>query len=59
MTSSADGTLVLCEDNDEDNYLRGLSRQGAIWDIVLNRIPGMFGSEFAGSTSAPTGTRCS
>lgn len=55
VTSSADGTLVLCEDNDEDNYLRGLSRRGGIWDIALNRLPGMFDSEFAGSTFSPKG----
>lgn len=50
VTTSADGTLVLCEDNDEDNFLRGLSRDGDIWDIALNRLPDMFDSEFAGST---------
>jgi secreted PhoX family phosphatase len=55
VTTSADGTLVLCEDNDEDNFLRGLSRRGDIWDIALNQVPDMFDAEFAGSTFSPDG----
>jgi uncharacterized protein len=60
ITTSARGTLVLCEDNDDDNYLRGLSRGGQLWDIALNRLVGTDGEpryddEFAGSTFSTDG----
>jgi secreted PhoX family phosphatase len=60
VTTSRRGTLVLCEDNTEDNYLRGLSRGGQLWDIALNRLTSSagvprFGDEFAGSTFSPDG----
>lgn len=50
----------MCEDNDEDNYLRGLSRGGRLWDIALNRLVGSDGEqryddEFAGSTFSTDG----
>ena len=38
VTTSNSGTLVVCEDSSGDNYLRGLTRQGRIWDIALNRL---------------------
>ena len=38
VTSSKRGTLVLCEDNVNDNYLRGLTRDGKLFDIALNRL---------------------
>ena len=38
VTASPRGTLILCEDNINDNYLRGLSRGGQLWDIALNRM---------------------
>ncbi len=55
------GTLVLCEDNTGDNFLRGLSRGGQIFDIALNRMTvnatgaPRFGDEFAGATFSPDG----
>jgi secreted PhoX family phosphatase len=60
VTTSRRGTLVLCEDNTEDNYLRGLSRGGQLWDIALNRLTSSTGvdrsgDEFAGSTFSPDG----
>lgn len=60
ITSSRRGTLVLCEDNDDDNYLRGLSRGGRLSDIALNRVASAEGrerydDEFAGSTFSPDG----
>ena len=55
ITVSKRGTIVLCEDNTEDNYVRGLSRGGQLWDIALNRIAGRTGDEFAGSTFSPDG----
>ena len=55
ITTSPRGTLVVCEDSSGDNYLRGLSVDGQLWDIALNRLRTLsgtprFGDEFAGST---------
>jgi secreted PhoX family phosphatase len=61
ITTSARGTLVVCEDSTVDNYIRGLSRGGQLWDIALNRLVSQltglprFGDEFAGSTFSPDG----
>jgi hypothetical protein len=61
ITTSRRGTLVVCEDSSVDNYIRGLSRGGQLWDIALNRlVSGLtgqprFGDEFAGSTFSPDG----
>jgi len=60
ITTSKKGTLVLCEDSAGDNYLRGLTPEGQLFDIGLNRLrtsTGVprFGEEFAGSTFSPNG----
>jgi secreted PhoX family phosphatase len=60
ITTSKRGTLVVCEDSSVDNYIRGLTRGGRVWDIALNRLMSMsgtprFGDEFAGSTFSPDG----
>jgi secreted PhoX family phosphatase len=60
VTTSRRGTLILCEDNTEDNYVRGLTRGGQLFDIALNRLVSStgtprFGDEFAGSTFSPDG----
>ena len=55
ITTSNTGTLVVCEDSAGDNYIRGLTQQGKLWNIALNRIQGRFGDEFAGSTFSPDG----
>jgi secreted PhoX family phosphatase len=61
ITTSRRGTLVVCEDSATDNYMRGLSRGGQLWDIALNRLHSRltglprFGDEFAGSTFSPDG----
>jgi len=60
ITVSPTGTLVVCEDSSGDNFLRGLSTDGQIWDVALNRLRGMAGGdrsgdEFAGSTFSPGG----
>ncbi|MEU4578221.1 alkaline phosphatase PhoX [Nonomuraea sp. NPDC023979] len=56
VTVSRRGTLVLCEDGDGDNYLRGLTRAGKIFDFCrLAPIPGDAGAEFAGSAFGPGG----
>jgi secreted PhoX family phosphatase len=61
VTTSKRGTLVLCEDSSGDNYLRGLTRQGSLFDIALNRLVGAsgsprYGDEFAGATFSPNGS---
>jgi secreted PhoX family phosphatase len=55
ITTSARGTLVICADHDQDNYIRGLTPKGKLWNIALNRIAGRTGDEFAGSTFSPDG----
>jgi secreted PhoX family phosphatase len=61
VTVSPRGTLVVCEDHDQDNYLRGLNRGGQLWDIALNRVQRArdgaprYDDEFAGSTFSPDG----
>ncbi|MGH3348941.1 MAG: alkaline phosphatase PhoX [Nocardioides sp.] len=61
ITTSPRGTLVVCEDSSVDNYIRGLSRGGQLWDIALNRLVSSttglprFGDEFAGSAFSPDG----
>ena len=61
ITTSRRGTLVVCEDSTVDNYIRGLSRGGQLWDIALNRLVSQltgnprFGDEFAGSTFSRDG----
>jgi secreted PhoX family phosphatase len=50
VTTSSRGTLILCEDHDQDNYLRGLTPDGRIFDLALNRMAGRTGDEFAGAT---------
>ncbi len=60
ITTSRRGTLVVCEDNVADNFIRGLSKNGQLWDIALNRLVSSTGAdrsndEFAGSTFSPDG----
>jgi hypothetical protein len=60
VTTSKRGTLVVCEDSSGDNYLRGLTQKGQLWDIALNRLRDpagnpRFGDEFAGSTFSHDG----
>ena len=50
ITTSPRGTMILCEDHDFDNYLRGLNRGGRLTSLALNRMAGRFGDEFAGTT---------
>ncbi|MBW3606467.1 MAG: PhoX family protein [Actinobacteria bacterium] len=53
IATSRTGTLVICEDGDEGNYLRGLTRQGSIFDFAKNNIEGRTDDEFAGATFSP------
>ncbi|PZF98926.1 PhoX family protein [Micromonospora deserti] len=60
VTTSPRGTIVVCEDNVDDNYVRGLTARGELFDIALNRLVGSTGAdrsndEFAGSTFSPDG----
>ena len=60
ITTSKRGTLILCEDNTQDNFVRGLTRGGDLFDIALNRIVSRTGAdrsgdEFAGSTFSVDG----
>lgn len=67
ITTSRRGTLVVCEDNVDDNYVRGLSPGGELFDIALNRLKSRnvdpatgqridrSNDEFAGSTFSPDG----
>jgi hypothetical protein len=61
VTTSPAGTLVLCEDNVDDNFVRGLAQNGRLFDIALNRLVSQltgqprFNDEFAGSTFSPDG----
>lgn len=55
VTASPRGTLVLCEDGGDGNYLRGLTRHGALFDFARNAIVGRENEEFAGSTFSHNG----
>jgi hypothetical protein len=68
VTTSARGTLILNEDRTgedpatDENYLRGLTRKGELFDVALNRLVSQlgakltrYGDEFAGSTFSPDG----
>jgi secreted PhoX family phosphatase len=55
ITVSPRGGLVLCEDGSGDQYLRGLTPKGEIFDFALNRYPGSTGAEFAGATFSSDG----
>ena len=46
------GGLAICEDGDAEQYVRGLTRQGRIFDFALNLEND---SEFAGATFSPDG----
>ena len=53
IATSSTGTLVICEDGDEGNFLRGLTRRGRIFDFAKNNIAGRTDDEFAGATFSP------
>ena len=47
--------MVLCEDGSGVQHLRGLTREGRIFDFARNAVPGQTDMEFAGSTFSPDG----
>ncbi len=54
VTTSKRGTLVICEDHDEGNFLRGLTRGGQMFNIAEN-VSTRPDDEFAGSTFSADG----
>lgn len=56
VTTSPRGTIVICEDHDQLNFLRGLTRHGELFDIAQNVIAGRTSDEFAGTTFSPRGS---
>ncbi|HEV8489248.1 MAG TPA: alkaline phosphatase PhoX [Candidatus Limnocylindrales bacterium] len=62
VTTSPRGTIILCEDGPVENYIRGLTRSGQLFNIALNQLrrnappnAPRFGEEFAGSTFSRNG----
>ena len=55
ITVSPRGGLVLCEDGDDDQYVRGLDERGQIFDFALNNISEDEDKEFAGACFSPDG----
>ncbi|MDH3492017.1 MAG: PhoX family protein [Acidobacteriota bacterium] len=49
------GGLILCEDGTGEIYLRGLERNGQVFDFAKNIAPGFETMEFAGATFSPDG----
>jgi secreted PhoX family phosphatase len=54
VTTSRRGTLIVCEDHDQGNFLRGLTRGGQLFTIAQN-VSSRPDDEFAGSTFSPNG----
>jgi uncharacterized protein len=52
---SPNGGLILCEDGNNEQYVRGLTRDGKIFDFAKNILPGYEGKEFAGAAFSPDG----
>ncbi|MGI8707399.1 MAG: alkaline phosphatase PhoX, partial [Actinomycetota bacterium] len=55
MAVSPKKSVLLCEDGPVENYMRGVTPQGEIFDFALNAIPQRMGEEFAGATFTPDG----
>jgi uncharacterized protein len=54
-TVSPQGSVLLNEDGPVENFLRGLTPDGVLFDFAMNAIPGRMQEEFAGSTFSPDG----
>ncbi len=48
------GDIIFCEDGDGEQFVRGISPQGAIYPIARNALPGR--SEFCGACFSPDGS---
>jgi secreted PhoX family phosphatase len=55
MCISPQGSSLLCEDGPTENFLRGVTRRGHIFDFALNAIPQRMAEEFAGATFSSDG----
>ncbi|MCF2527962.1 alkaline phosphatase PhoX [Yinghuangia soli] len=56
IACSPSGTLILCEDGDGDNYLRGVTTSGALYDLAKLVVgAGDDDAEFAGATFSADG----
>jgi secreted PhoX family phosphatase len=55
VTVSKRGSIVLCEDSTDFNYLRLLSPHGDLRDFAVNQIANRTNEEFAGATFSPGG----
>lgn len=55
VVASPSGVLVLCEDGSGDNFLRGLTPDGVIFNFARNADANQVGQEFAGATFSPGG----
>ena len=53
MAVSPKRSVLLCEDGPVENYMRGVTPQGEIFDFALNAIPERMQEEFAGATFTP------
>lgn len=56
VVASKRGSLVLCEDGSGDNFLRGLTPGGQLFDFARNADPTQSGQEFAGATFSHDGS---
>lgn len=55
VTTSKRGSVILCEDGPNFNFLRALTRHGDLFTIAQNKVPGRINDEFAGSTFSHSG----
>jgi secreted PhoX family phosphatase len=55
MCISPQKSSLLCEDGPIENFLRGVTPAGQIFDFAQNKIPRREGDEFAGATFSPDG----
>jgi secreted PhoX family phosphatase len=53
---SPKGALLLCEDGSGDNFLRGLTSEGLLFDFARNADSRQVGQEFAGATFSADGS---
>jgi uncharacterized protein len=56
ITVSPGGALLVCEDGSVDNYLRGITDEGEIFNFAFNMMSDYSWSEFAGATWSPDGS---
>lgn len=53
ITVSRRGTLVVCEDGTNLNFIRGITKNGRLFTFAQNIIANRTGDEFAGATFSP------